>query len=65
MNITDFARLGAKARWKGVSQKDRSRIMREISLKRLDKNGKLKRKRRNKVVIPITSLLDKTKGARV
>lgn len=61
MNITDFARLGAKARWKGVSKKERSRIMREVSLKRLDKNGKLKRKRK----VWITSLHDNKESARV
>ena len=46
MNITEVAGMGGKARWKGISKAERSRIMREFSLRRLDKNGKLKRKRR-------------------
>jgi hypothetical protein len=30
MNITQFARLGGKARWKGKSKKERSEAMKKL-----------------------------------
>lgn len=30
MNITEFARLGGKARWKGLSKKQRSEAMKKV-----------------------------------
>ena len=51
MTLKAFARLGGFARWKGVSKKEQSKIMRAVSLKRLNGKGKLKRKRRKTVVV--------------
>ena len=33
MSVKDFARLGGQARWKGISQKKRSKFMSEIAKK--------------------------------
>lgn len=41
MNITDFARLGGKASWNGVSKEERSKRMRKLASKRWKKARKV------------------------
>ncbi len=40
MNITEFARLGGKSRWKGKTKKQRKEAMRNVALARWKKAKK-------------------------